>query len=104
MPVTYPPVSEVKATPRLTAPPSPESTVAGVDEGSKMVHGQAARAPVGVTGLEAVDCGPCPMALDADTRKVYVVPLVRPPTVAETAAAPTVVPPWALAPVTGAPV
>ena len=54
----YPPVSEVKTTPRLTAPASPESTVAGVEEGSKMVHGQAARAPVGVTGLEAVDWGP----------------------------------------------
>src|SRR5436305_95903 len=101
MPVMKPPVSDVKAAPSVTDPPSPASTVAGVEEGSKMVHGQVARAPVGVTGLEAVDWGPWPMALDAATRNVYVVPLVRPPMVAETALAPTVVPAWGLAPMNG---
>src|SRR6266480_2566962 len=103
MPVMKPPVSDVKAAPSVTDPPSPESTVAGVDVGSKMVHGQAARAPVGVTGLEAVDWGPWPMALDAATRNVYVVPLVRPPTGAEVPGGEpvTVVAAWAVDPMNG---
>jgi hypothetical protein len=36
----------------------------------------------GVTAFDAADCGPEPLTLDAVTRNVYVVPLVRPPTVA----------------------
>src|SRR5206468_1266529 len=103
MQVMKPPVSDVKAAPSVTDPPSPESTVARVEEGSKIVHGQVARATVGVTGLEAVDWGPWPTALDAATRKVYVVPLVRPRTRADVPGGEpvTVVAGWAVEPMNG---
>jgi hypothetical protein len=35
----------------------------------------------GVTALEAADCGPSPVGLEAVTRNVYVVPFVSPVTV-----------------------
>jgi hypothetical protein len=65
--------------PRTTDPVSPESTVVGVDEDPKMVHGQEAGG-CGVTGLEALEAGPVPTPLVADTWNVYVVPFVRPVT------------------------
>ena len=40
----------------------------------------------GVTALDGADCGPWPFGLDAVTVNVYVVPLVRPVTVAEVGA------------------
>jgi hypothetical protein len=65
----------VKATPKLTADVSPESTVAGVDE-PKIVHGQAGVDASGVAGSDAVEGGLDPDELVAVTVKVYVVPLV----------------------------
>ena len=58
----------VKAIPRLTAEPSPESTVPGVWV-PKMLHGQL-REDSGVAGFEAPDAGPVPTALVAVTLKV----------------------------------
>jgi hypothetical protein len=76
-------VSVVKAIPRLTDEPSPESTVLGVWD-PKMLHGQASE-DSGVAELEAADANPVPTALVADTSKVYVVPLVSPLSVVEVA-------------------
>src|SRR5260370_27349648 len=83
MPVTKPAVSGLKATPSTTDAVSPESTVGGMAL-PKMVHGHAGGEASGVTGFDGADAGPVPMALVAATRNVYVVPFVRPVTVADT--------------------
>ena len=56
--------------------------------------------PVGVTAFDGVDAGPVPTALVAVTVNVYVVPLVRPVTVADGAGGlpVTVVGVWATPP------
>ena len=83
MPLTVPATSLRNLTPSSTEPASPESTVPGVAR-SKIVS-------YGVTEAEAVESGPGPEELIAATLKVYAVPFVRPPTLAEVAVEPVVV-------------
>ncbi len=61
-------MSVVKAIPRLTAEPSPESTVLGVWV-PKTLHGQLSE-DSGVAEFEAADAGPDPTEFVADTSKV----------------------------------
>jgi hypothetical protein len=61
-------VSVVKAIPRFTAEPSPESTVPGVWD-PKTLHGQL-REDSGVAVLEAADGNPVPAELVAVTWNV----------------------------------
>ena len=61
-------VSVVNAIPRLTAAPSPASTVRGVWV-PKMLHGQVSE-DWGVTGFEAAEAGPGSAEFVADTLKV----------------------------------
>jgi hypothetical protein len=58
---------------------------------------------VGTTEFEAADCVPLPVAFDAVTLNVYVVPFVRLPTVADVAGGDpeTVVVVWAAPPMNG---
>ena len=62
-------VSLLKATPSVTALPSPLSGLAGVDV-PKMLHGQVGAEASGVTGLEFPEAGPVPTVLVAVTVKV----------------------------------
>ncbi len=75
-------MSAENATPSTTEEPSPESGTAGADE-PKIVHGHVGAGPCGVTAFD-IEAGPVPAALVAATLNVYVVPLERPVTVAET--------------------
>jgi hypothetical protein len=63
----------------------------------------AAGGPAGVTGAEAGDGAPVPLAFEALTVKVYVVPLVRPFTTADVAGGDpvTVVAGWGVVPMNG---
>src|SRR6478672_13532225 len=79
MPVTCPLTSEVNLVPSSVELVSPWSGVLGTVEAGQIVHGVHETA-CGVTGLEAAESGPVPIALVAETLKVYVVPLVRPVT------------------------
>jgi hypothetical protein len=78
MPVTVPPLLAVNDTPTSTDELSPESTMLGVPEKSKIVSS-------GVTALDAEEAGLVPTELVAVTWKVYAVPSLRPVTVADVA-------------------
>src|SRR6478672_4196855 len=80
MPVTCPLTSEVNLVPSSVELVSPWSGVLGTVEAGQIVHGVHETA-CGVTGLEAAESGPVPIALVAETLKVYAVPLVSPVTV-----------------------
>src|SRR5688572_24538798 len=80
MPVTSPSTSEVNFTPSSTDEVSVLLGLAGTAEAGQIVH-PAQPPAVGVTGADAADAGPVPMALVAVTVNVYAVPLVRPVTV-----------------------
>ena len=70
-------MSAVNFTPRFADWVSLESALAGVPK-SKIVSS-------GTVELDAVEAGPVPSELVADTVNVYAVPFVRPVTVAEVA-------------------
>ena len=74
-------VSEVNLTPTSIDEVSESLGDVGVAVAGQMVQAVHAVAD-GMTALEAADAGPVPTAFFAATVKVYVVPLVRPLTVA----------------------
>jgi hypothetical protein len=73
--------SDLNLTPRVTDEVSESLGVVGVAVAGQIVQAEHAVAD-GVTAFEAWDAGPVPAAFVAATVKVYVVPLVRPLTVA----------------------
>src|SRR3954452_14134064 len=80
MPVILPLTSALTFTPTSSAAESEMLGFAGVAEDAQIVQAAHVRA-AGVTLLDAVEVGPVPTALVAETVNVYAVPLVSPVTV-----------------------
>jgi hypothetical protein len=74
-------MSALNFTPSSTAEESESLGFAGVADDGHSVHAEQVNA-AGVTEFDALEAGPVPIALVADTVNVYAVPFVSPPTVA----------------------
>src|SRR3954466_13262960 len=102
MPVILPLMSALTFTPTSSAAESAMLGFAGVAEDAQIVHAAHVRA-AGVTALDAVEVGPVPTALVAETVNVYAVPFVSPVTVVLVAGGlpVTVAGVWAVEPMNG---
>ena len=100
-----PPVPVVPTWMKITSPTATPAGLAtdidvtGVVGNAVWVVATVVTATVGVTELDAAEAVPVPMALMAETVKVYVVPLVRPVAVKLVDVDPVFWGVWALAPI-----